>query len=158
MTPGFIFYILLSGMNLNLNILNVFSRRTLCIIFILVVGISFSAGGVMADSCQGGIGCLNCAAEAHPHIPGMDADTGNHSCQPDGQNRSCGFEVGHRADKFDRIAAVAESGTHPYSGIFSAASDESDQAHLHQVFITQFQYPDRGELTPIYLLNQSLLC
>lgn len=88
------------------------SRKMVCIIFILLVGISFSTGGVMANSCRGGIGCLNCAAETHPRIP-MDADTGNHSCQPDGQNRSCGFEVGHRSDKFDSIAPVTESGTHP---------------------------------------------
>ncbi len=127
-------------MKLKLNVLNLFSRKTLGIVLMLLGGIGFSAGGVMADSCQGGIGCLNCAAAAHPHMPGVDADMGNHGCQPDGQNKSCGFEVGHRADKFDRIAAVAESGTHPYSGIFSAASDESDQAHLYQVFITQFQF------------------
>ncbi len=145
-------------MNIKLNKLYVFSRKTLCIIFILVVGLSFSAGGVMADSCQGGIGCLNCAAEAHPHIPGMDADTGNHSCQPDGQNRSCGFEVGHRADKFDRIASAVEFSTDQYCGIFFVASDKFDPTLLPEVLISQLQYPDTGGSTPIFLLNRSLLC
>ena len=145
-------------MNLKLNIVNVFSRRTLCIMFILLVGISFSAGGVMANSCQGGAGCLNCAAAAHPHIPGMDAEMANQGCRSAEQNSSCGFETGRSADEFDRTAAVVKSGTHPYSGIFSAASDESDQAHLYREFITQFQNPDRSELTPIYLRNLSLLC
>ena len=145
-------------MNRKLNILNAFSRKALCIAFLLVIGFSLSAGGVLANSCQGGADCLNCAAVAHPHIPGMDVEMVNPGCQSAEQNSSCGFETGHSADEFDRIATVAESGAHPYSGIFSAASDESDQAHLYREFITQFQNPDRSELTPIYLLNLSLLC
>ena len=149
---------LLCGMNRKLNILNVFSRKALYIAFILLIGFSFSAGGALAKDCPGGAGCLNCATAAHPHLPGMDADMVTPGCQSAEQNRPCGFEVGHSADELDSIAAVAESGTHPYSGIFSAASDEFDPTHLHQRFITQFHYPGRGELTPIYLLNQSLLC
>jgi hypothetical protein len=145
-------------MNLKLNILNVFSRKTLWIAFTLLMGFSFSAGGVLANSCQGGADCLICATAAHPHLPGMDVEMVNPGCQSAGQNRSCGFESGHRPDEFDSMAAVAGSGTQPYSGIFSAASDEFDPTHLHQGFITQFHYPGRGELTPIYLLNQSLLC
>ena len=145
-------------MNRNLNILNVFSRKAICIAFSLLIVLSFSAGGVLANSCQGGPDCLKCAAATHPHMPGMDADMVNHGCQSAEQNRSCGFEAGPRSDEFDSMATVAKSGTHPYSGIFSAASDEFDQAHLHKGFITQFQYPDRSELTPIYLLNESLLC
>jgi len=119
---------------------------------------SFSVGGVLANSCQGGADCLNCAAAAHPHIPGMDVEMVNQGCQSAEQNSSCGFETGRSSDEFDRMATVAESGTPPYSGIFSAASDESDQADLYREFITQFQNPDRSELTPIYLLNLSLLC
>ena len=145
-------------MNRNLNILNVFSRKALYIAFILLIGFSFSAGGALAKGCPGGFDCLNCAAAAHPHMPGMDAEMVNHGCQSAEQNRSCGFEAGSRSDQFDSMATVAESGTHPYPGIFSAASDEFDQAHLHKGFITQFQYPDRSKLTPIYLLNESLLC
>jgi hypothetical protein len=112
----------------------------------------------VANSCQGGADCLNCAAAAHPHLPGIDAEMVNQGCQPGDQNRSCGFEAGHSADDFDRIATVVKSGTRPFSGIFSAASDQSGQAHLYRAFITHFQYPDRSELTPIYLLNLSLLC
>jgi len=145
-------------MNIKLNILNVFSRKALYIAFILLIGFSFSAGGALAKGCPGGAGCLKCAAAAHPHIPGMDAEIVYPDCQPAEQNRSCGFEAGHRSDEFDSMATVAESGTHPYSGIFAATSDESDKTHLHRGFITQFQYPDRGKLTPIYLLNESLLC
>ena len=144
-------------MNRKPNILNVFSRKALYIAFILLIGFSFSTAGALAKGCPGGAGCLKCAAAAHPHIPWMDAEMVNRGCQSAEQNRSCGFEAGPRADEFDSIATVAESGTHPYPGIFSAASDEFDQAHLHNGFITQFQYPDRGKLTPIYLLNLSLL-
>jgi hypothetical protein len=145
-------------MNLKSNILKGFSRRALWILFILFAGLSFSTGGVMANSCQGGADCLNCAAAAHPHLPGINADMVNPGCQSADQNSSCGFEAGPSADDFDRMAAVVTSGTHLYPGIFSAASDKSDQTHLYREFITQFQYPDRSELTPIYLLNLSLLC
>lgn len=145
-------------MNRKPNILTVFSRKAICIAFSLLIVLSFSAGGALAKGCPGGVGCLKCAAAAHPHMPGMDAEMVNHGCQSAEQNRSCGFEAGPRSDQFDSMATVAESGTHPYPGIFSAASDEFDQAHLHKGFITQFQYPDRSKLTPIYLLNESLLC
>jgi hypothetical protein len=145
-------------MNSKSNILKNFSRRTLWILFILFAGLSFSTSGVMANSCQGGADCLNCAAAAHPHLPGMDPEMVNPGCQSAEQNGSCGFEAGHSTDDFDKMAAVVKSGTRPYSGIFSTASDESDQTHLYREFITQFQYPDRGKLTPIYLLNLSLLC
>jgi len=151
-------YILLSGMNRKLNIITMFSRKALYVAFTLLIALSFSAGGVLANSCQGGPDCINCAAAAHPHMPGMDLEMANQSCQFAEQNKSCGFETGHSADKFDRIATVAESGTHTYSGIFSAASDQSDQAPLYRGIITQIQYTDRSKLTPIYLLNLSLLC
>ena len=145
-------------MNRKLNILTVFSRRAICIAFTLLIALSFSAGGVLANSCQGGADCFICAAAVHPHIPGMDAEMVNQGCQSAEQNSSCGFETGRSADEFDRTAAVVKSNTHPDSGIFSAASYESDQAHLYREFITQFQSPDRSELTPIYLLNLALLC
>jgi len=145
-------------MTRKLNILIGFSRKALCIAFLLLIGFSFSAGGVLANSCQGGADCVICAAAAHPHIPGMDVQMVNPGCQSAEQNRSCGFETGRNADEFGRTAAVVKSSTQPYSGIFSAASDESDQADLYREFITQFQNPDRSELTPIYLLNLSLLC
>ena len=145
-------------MNPKINIRNVLPRKALCIAFILLIGFIFSTGSVLANSCQGGADCLICAAAVHPHIPGMDVEMVNQGCQSAEQNSSCGFETGRSADEIDRTAAVVKSNTHPYSGIFSAASDESDQAHLYREFITQFQSPDRSELTPIYLLNLSLLC
>jgi hypothetical protein len=145
-------------MNRKLNILTVFSRRAICIAFTLLIALSFSANGVLANSCQGGADCLVCAAAVHPHIPEMDVEMVNQGCQSAEQNSSCGFETGHSADEFDNIAAVVKFGTHTYSGIFSAASDESDQADLYREFITQFQNHYRSDLTPIYLLNQSLLC
>ena len=145
-------------MNPKIHILSEFSHKAFRIAFLLLIGLSLSAGGVLANSCQGGPDCLTCAAAAHPHIPAMDVEMVNQGCQSAEQNSSCGFETGRSADEFDRTAAVVNSGTHPYSGIFSAASDESDQAHLYREFITQFQSPDRSESTPIYLLNLSLLC
>lgn len=140
-------------MNQKINI-----RKVLCIAFLMLISFSFSAGGVLANSCQGGPDCLNCAAATYPHIPGMDVEMVNPGCQSAEQNSSCGFETGRSADEFDRTAAVVKSDTHPYPGIFSAASDDSDQADLYREFITQFQSSDRSELTPIYLLNLSLLC
>jgi hypothetical protein len=151
-------FMLLSGMNPKIHIRGEFTRKALWTAFILLIGFSFSTGGALASSCQGGADCLICAAAVHPHLPGMDVEMVNPGCQSAEQNSSCGFEAGHSADEFGSMATVAESGTHLYPGIFSAASDESDQAHLHRVLIARFEYPDRGELTPIYLLNNSLLC
>jgi len=145
-------------MNRKLNILNESSRKTLCIAFTLLIALSFSAGGVLADNCQGGVDCMICAAAAHPHIPGMDMTIADQGCQSADQNNSCGFESGRGADKFDRLAAVAGFGTHLFPGIFAFISDEADQAHSGRIYISQFQYPDRGKLTPIYLRNQSMLC
>jgi len=145
-------------MNLKSNIGPDFFRKTLWIVFTLFIGISFSAGGVMANSCQGGPDCLNCAAAAHPRMPGMDPEMVNPGCQSADQNGSCGFEASQNPDDLEAMAAVVKSGSHPPPGIFSAAFDESGQTYLYQGFNTQFQYPDRGELAPIYLLNLSLLC
>lgn len=145
-------------MNPKAHIRGEFSRKALSITFFLLIGFSLSAGGVLANMCQGGPDCFNCAETAHPHIPGMDIEMVNQSCKSAEQKSSCGFETGHSADEFDRIAAIAESGTHTSSGIFSAARDGSDRAHVHRGFIAQFQVFDRGRLTPIYLLNHSLLC
>jgi hypothetical protein len=124
----------------------------------LLVSIGFSAGGAMANHCQGGIDCLNCAAMAHGHMPSNHLTVGYHGCRPVGQNGSCGFETGHRPDKFDRIASTTGFGNFQHAGIFSAASDNSDQAHLYRLVIPPYHYPVLGELTPVYLLNQSLLC
>ena len=135
-----------------------FSRKALWIAFILLIGFSFSTGGVLASSCQGGADCLICATAVHPHLPGMDVEMVNPGCQSADQNGSCGFEAGQSPDDLEAIAAVVKSGSHPPPGIFSAAFVESGQAYLYQGFNTQFQYPDRSELTPIYLLNLSLLC
>ena len=140
-------------MNQKINI-----RKVLCIAFLMLISFSFAAGGVLANSCQGGADCLNCAAAAHPHIPGMDVEMVNPGCQSAEQNRSCGFETDHSADEFDNTVAVVKSGTHPSSGIFSAASDQSDQVDLLRESITPVQNLDNSELTPIYLLNLSLLC
>ena len=140
------------------NILKRIFRRTLWLIFILLLTIGFSTGGVLANSCQGGAGCLICAAMVHPHIPGMDMEMVNPGCQTAEQNSSCGFETGRRVDDSDSMAIIAESGTGQYSKIFQAVSKESDQADLYRGNITQNKYPDPGELTPIYLLDQSLLC
>ena len=145
-------------MNRRLNIFTVFSRKAIYVVFTLLIALSFSAGGALAKSCQGGADCIICAAAVHPHLPGMDVEMVNPGCQSAEQNSSCGFEAGRSANELDSMATVAESVTHPYSGIFSAASVDFDQAYLYQGFITQFQYPDRGKLIPIYLLNNSLLC
>ena len=145
-------------MNRKLNILNAFPRKALCIAFLLLIGFSFSVGSVLANSCQGGADCLNCAAAAHPHIQGMDLEMDNQGSQTTEKNKSCDFETGHNTDDFDNTAAVVKSGTHPSPGIFSATSDRSGQADLYREFITPFQNHYRSELTPIYLLNLSLLC
>lgn len=158
MTAWPIFYILLSGMSLKSNILNSILRRALWLTFTLLLSIGFSTGGVLANSCQGNAGCLICAAMVHPRIPGMDMEMVNPVCQAAEQNSSCGFETDRRADDSDLMAMVAESGTRQYFSIFAAVFDESDQADPYRRVITQFKYPDTGEVTPIYLLNQSLLC
>ena len=145
-------------MTLKSNILKRIFRRTLWLIFTLILTTGFSTAGVLANSCQGSAGCLICAAMVHPHIPGMDTEMVNPGCQTAEQDSSCSFETGRRADASNSMVIVAESGTRQYFSIFAAVFDESDQADLYRRVITKFKYPDTGEDTPIYLLNHSLLC
>lgn len=135
-----------------------FSRKTFCIALAMVIGFSFLAGGAMANSCKVGADCLSCAAAAHSHMPGMDVEMVNRTCESTEPNSSCGFETSANRDATDRTAAVAESGGRTYSGIFSAAFDAHAHSHLYRAFLTQFQYSNPGESTPIYLRNHSLLC
>lgn len=146
-------------MKLKLNILrHAPFRNASCIAFILFLVFSFSVGAGLAISCTGGPDCLSCATGLPAHAPNPDAGMGGHGCGPVAQNNSCGFETGRRLDEFHSIALVVGFDIHQYCGIFIAASDEFDPAHLHRVLISQFQYPDTDGSTPIYLLNHSLLC
>ena len=145
-------------MTLNLHILGEFSRKALYVALTLLIGLSMSTGNVLANSCKGGAECLSCMAVAHPHVPGMDVEMVNRDCESTAQNSSCSLETGHGLDEFDRIATVTESSGKAYSGIFSAASGEFEPLRLYPKFLTQNQYPHRGDLTPIYLRNHSLLC
>ena len=144
-------------MNLNVHIRGGYSRKVLCITLLLLIGFSFSAGGAMANSCKGSVDCLNCIAAAHPRIPRLDVEMVQPDCTTN-PNGSCGIETGRVAHAFDRVAAVADSGSHFHSGSLSAAIDESDQYYLYRGVLFKSQYPDRGELTPIYLRNDALLC
>jgi hypothetical protein len=145
-------------MKYNGHIRGEFTRKALCIVFVLLIGFSFSVGGVLADGCEGGADCISCPAAAHPHISGMDVEMVNRVCDSTDQNSSCGLEAGHGTNEFERLVTSAESGGHSYSGIFSAAFDAPDHSQLYRAFLTPFQYSDRGESIPIYLRNHSLLC
>ena len=145
-------------MKVHLPIFGELFRKTLCIALAMAIGFGFLAVGAMANSCNGGIDCWSCAAAAHSHSPGMDVEMVSRACESTEQNSSCGLETGPSGDEFDRLAAVAESGGNTYSGIFSVASEEFDPSYGRSRFLTQFQYSHRGESTPIYLRNHSLLC
>jgi hypothetical protein len=96
-------------MNFKINIRKVFSRKAICIIFVLFISISFPLSGVMADSCKGGVGCLDCTEPAHSHVPGTQMDMAPHGCQPAEQNSTCGFETSQNPDEFHGIVSSARS-------------------------------------------------
>ena len=135
-----------------------FARKAICIGFVLLISISFPLSGVMADSCKGGVGCLDCTEPAPSHVPGTHTEMAPHDCQSAEQNSTCGFETSQRPDEFHGIVSSARSYHPAYFGIFAAGSDEYGLFHIPGDFISQFPLLDSGGQTPIYLLNQSLLC
>lgn len=141
-----------------LNILNAFLRKACYIIFALFLSISFSLGGALANGCKGGPGCMNCAQLAHLHVPGAVAEMENHDCWPGDNNGTCGVETNQNPDEFRGIASAVRSDNHAYSGIFTAASGEQGQSHLSEKSLSQFRSRGSVRITPIYLLNHSLLC
>jgi len=145
-------------MILRSNIFNAFPRKACCVIFVLLISISFSFGGALAKSCKGGPDCLNCAEASHPHVPDTDAGKENHGCGPGQNDGSCGFESGRSQDEFQVIVSTVRPDNHESSGIFKAASDEFDPSYLSGEIISLFLSPDSGKITPIYLLHESLLC
>jgi hypothetical protein len=145
-------------MNVKLNIRKGFSRKAICFIFVLFISISFPLSGVMADSCKGGVGCLNCTEPVHSHVPDTQMDMAPHGCQPAAQNSTCGFETSQSPAEFHGIVSSVRSYHQAYSGIFAAGSDEYGQFRFPGEFVSQFPLSDSGGQAPIYLLNQSLLC
>jgi hypothetical protein len=145
-------------MNLKLNIRKAFARKAIRIIFVLFISIGYPLSGAMADSCKGGVACLDCTEAAHSHVPGTQAGMAPHGCQPAEQNSTCGFETGQNPDEFHGIVSSARSYHQTYSGIFAAGFDEYGQSRFPGEFISQFPLSDSGGQAPIYLLNQSLLC
>jgi hypothetical protein len=145
-------------MILKLNICNAFFRKVCCVIFILLINISFSLGGALAKSCKGGPDCLNCVELEHPHTPGMDTGLKNHGCGYGQKDGTCGFEAGRGPDEFHGIVSAVRPDKCEFSGIFTAASDEFGQSYLSGEIISLFLSPDSGKITSLYLLHQSLLC
>jgi hypothetical protein len=158
LTPGFAYYMLLSGMNYQFNIRPGFFLKTLSIMLTVLMGIGFSYGGVLASSCEGGADCPVCTELSNGHIPGAAADMQSPGCIPDGQNSSCGFETGQDPDKFNSIISSASSYHQSHAGIFAAVSDKYVLPLLPKKRIPQNLLSDSGGANPIYLLYQSLLC
>lgn len=98
-----------------------------------------------------------CAALPHGHMPGA-ADVENPGCAPAGQNSTCGFEAGQDPDEFRGIVSHDRTYNQTHTGIFAAASEEYNQTHSSDEFVPQFLLSDSGGTSPIYLLNQTLLC
>jgi hypothetical protein len=145
-------------MNAELNILNPFARKVICIILVLLTGIGFSFGSAAANSCEGGVNCTVCANLTHGHLPGAAADMENTGCPLDGQNSTCGFEAGLDPDESRGIVSTVRSYQQSYSGIFAAVSDEYDEIPFSKESVPQFLLSNSGRTTPIYLFNQALLC
>ena len=145
-------------MHIKLNIFHVLSRKAVCIIFIMLISVNFALGGALAKSCKGGPDCANCVALAHTHVPGAEAGMGNFGCRPGDKNDTCGFEAGRIPNEFYGITSAFRSDNHEFSGIFTAVSDGYGPSYLSREFISLFLSPDSGRITPIYLINQSLLC
>ena len=141
-------------MNIKLNIF-----KALVLIFLaLFISIGLSPGGALADNCQGGVDCFKCAERSHRHVPGVAAGIEDSDCRTSGQDSTCGFEAGQIPDEFQGIVSSDRSYHQAHTGIFAAASDEYGQIRLPDEFVPQFLLSDSGGTTPIYLLNQALLC
>jgi hypothetical protein len=146
------------GMNSELNMLNPFGRKVICIILVLLTVIGFSFGSAAANSCEGGADCPICANLTHGHVPGAAADMENPGCPQDGQNSPCGFEASQDPDDFRGMVSAVRSYHQVHTGIFAAVSDEYGQTLLPKEFVLQFLLSDSGGTAPIYLFNQALLC
>ena len=145
-------------MKLNPNIFITFSRKVVCIIFIMLISANFSFSNALSNDCKGGPGCANCVAREHFNMPGTVAGMENNSCSPGDKNTTCRFETGRIPDDANRIALTVRSDSHEFSGIFVAKSDEYNQPNLSKEFSLPFDTPDIDGGIPIYLLNNSLLC
>ena len=146
-------------MNIKLNIFKALIRKASVLIFlVLFISISFTPGGALADNCQGGADCLKCAELPHRHVPGTVAGMEDSDCRTAGQDSRCGFETRQIPDEFQGIVSSDRSYYQAHTGIFAAASDEYGQTRLPDEFVPQFLLSDSGGTTPIYLLNQALLC
>ena len=157
LTPGFTSYILLSGMNLKLDIGNAFTRKAICVGLILFMSIGFSFGGAQANSCDGGADCLICARQPHRHLAGAQASMEKPGCPSGEQNSACGFEAGQGADKFYGIASAVSSLDPARSGFTAGAFDDDGQFPFSRGLISSFSFSDPGGKAPIYLLKHSLL-
>ena len=145
-------------MMVQFHIVTAFTRKACYIIFILLISISLSFGGIQAKSCKGGADCLNCAEQAHRHVSGPHAGMVNQGCGPGQRDGTCGFEASHSPDEFHGIVSVGRLDNHEFCGIFTAASDACGQSDFSSEFLLRFDSPNTDGPIPIYLLNDSLLC
>lgn len=145
-------------MMVQFHIVTAFTRKACYIIFILLISISLSFGGIQAKSCKGGADCLNCAAQAHRHFPGTHAGMENQGCGPGQEDSPCGYEASQPPDGFHGIVSAGRLDNHEFCGIFSVASGEGGQCNFSGKFLQQFDSAKIDEAIPIYLLNASLLC
>jgi len=141
--------------------MNTFSRQAICITLVLVVSLSVMTGGALTATCHGGSGCLNCAETIHPQLPGTDMDMGMvvpHGCQkpliPDG---SCSFEISPGPDEFQGIISSVRPGNMDAGCIIVSVSD-NDPSHTAGAFLSLTLYSGANRSSPIFLINQSLLC
>ena len=141
------------------HILNAVSRKAICITLILISGLGLFTGGALANSCQGGPGCLDCAETMHPQLPGMQMGmTAPHGCrQPLIPDNSCSFEVGPGSEKFQGIIQSERPEPIEIGGIFSAAFI-TDPINTAAAFQPTNLYSGENRSAPIFLINQSLLC
>ena len=145
-------------MNSGSNMLNPFGRKAICIILVLLMCISFSSGSAAANSCEGGVDCPVCAERPHGHVPGAAASMDNPDCPLGGENNTCGIEAKQVPDEFQGIVSSIRSYHQLYNGIFATVLDEYGYTFLSKEFASQFLFSDSKGKTPIYFLNQTLLC
>lgn len=146
-------------MNYKPTIPSSFSRKAICITLVLILGLGLLAGGALADTCHGGPGCLSCAASIHPPFPGTEMDMmAPHGCrQPLNPDSSCSLEAGRGAHEFQGIISSVRP-ENIDTGCISTATSGSDPSHLGAGFLSLTPYYRSARSSPIFLLNQSLLC
>jgi len=148
-------------MKLKTAISSAFLRKAFCVSLMLFFSLNIFIGAALAKGCDGEDGCFACAEALHPHFPGMDMANkvpAPHGCRPFEQKTPCSFEISSSLDKFQTIIPAARIDQQETGQIAGAVTVDNNPAPTAAKFSLPHLYSDTQPTTPIFLINNSLLC